>query len=264
MNTGIIAAGKSADLLGYLKTNQNQGLSNGISNNNYNKQEKDTDSPLSALDSLDLSPEANYAYTKAKAQFEINFQTIKSISGPEGSYYEEVNFSLKGSFEFLQAASGQSPINTDELDAESLIEKMQDLFSPEKTAQRILDFALAQYAPQGEDNEEARQEFSDYIGAAIQKGFDDAQNILGKLEDSIQEGIDKTHELVFGGLEDFVTNGLSADHEEKSQAIKEYAQQFSLSVQMEYSSVRAYSYNSSGELENSSATDASEPFEVSA
>lgn len=260
MNTGIIGADKSSHVMDYLQCGSCQtSQKNNHNKNIFNQDKNAAGTPFGAIDGLELSPAANASYTMARAQFEVNFQSIRSISGPNSSAYEQINFSFSASFDFLQAASGQESIKTDEMNPEDLIEKMQELFSPENTAQRILDFALAQYAPQGEGGEADRQEFADFIGGAIQKGFDEAQSILGKLEDSIQEGIDKTHDLVFDGLDNFVKNGVSEDHAERSQSIREYAEQFNLSVQLEYSSVRAYSYNSEGKIEQTPEGDAATP-----
>ncbi|MHC4871457.1 MAG: DUF5610 domain-containing protein [Planctomycetota bacterium] len=262
---GNIGADKSSHVMDYLQCGGcPTPPKNGNQNNIFNQNKNAAGNPLGAIDGLDLSPAANASYTMARAQFEVNLQTIKTISGPNGSSYEEINFSFNASFEFLQAASGNQPLKAEELEPENLIDKMQELFSPENTAKRILDFALAMYAPQGEGGEADRQEFADFIGDAIQKGFNEAQNILGKLEESIQEGIDKTHDLVFDGLNNFVKNGVPEGHEERSKSIRDYAEQFKMSVSMEYSSVRAYSYNSEGKLEQVEDGDAAAPFEISA
>lgn len=194
-----------------------------------------------AADSVSLSPDAMTSLSYTRAQFEVNYQAIRAVSGPQGATYEQIDFSFSASFEFLQAASGGEPISMEGMDGQSLIEKMQEIFSPEKTAGRILDFALSHYAPEGEDTEGARQEFADYIGGLVQKGFDEAQKILGELEESIQKGIDTTHELVFKGLDDFVQNGVPEDHAERSERIRAYAESFSAQVSYSFSRVEARS-----------------------
>ncbi|MHC4885220.1 MAG: DUF5610 domain-containing protein [Planctomycetota bacterium] len=205
--------------------------------------------PLEGLmDAFDLSPFAEGSLTYAKAQFQVNYQSIRAIAGENGMVYEEMNFSMSASFEFLQAASGEAPQDVSQMEGETLIDRLQELFSPEKTAQRILDFALSWYNPQGEDTVDARNAFRQEIGGAVQKGFDEAAAILGPVDDSIQEGIDRTHELVFGGLDDFVQNGLSSDHGERSQSIREYAEAWQRSVQIEISTVQVQVYKSNGEV----------------
>ena len=144
------------------------------------------------------------------------------------------------------------------------MDRLAEFFSPEKTAQRILDFALARYAPEGEDTEEARRAFADTIGGAIQKGFDEAQSILGELEESIQQGIDRTHELVFDGLADFVASGLPEDHAERSEAIETYAQLFREEVHLEVTTERVQTYGGHGEIVAGSPAAADGSFEAQA
>lgn len=107
-------------------------------------------------------------------------------------------------------ATGQRPI--DRLAAE---------YTPEKTSDRIFNFATSFYdmwRKEREDTEETRQAYADYIGKAIDRGFGEAQNLLGALPDSVQAGINKTHELVFEKLGDFVKNGQTKTAEELSAA----------------------------------------------
>ncbi len=175
------------------------------------------------LDSLDLSPGTSYNLQYAKSQFEVNYQAMRAINTENGMQTMQVSFSFKASFEYLQVSAGGQPINPDggvgqgeETGQGQKLDPMQqimDFFSPEKTSRRILDFALSffpsskQFQESG-DTGDARRNFADFIGKAIQKGFDQAQKILGKLPDGVQQDIDKTHDLVFDGLDDFVKNGL--------------------------------------------------------
>lgn len=199
-------------------------------------------------DQFELSPEAGQAFRMARGQFEVNVQTLRAVTGPEGSMYEEFSFSFRASFEVLQEASGEQPVDFEALDSEDLLARLKDLFSPEKTAQRILDFALSHYAPAGEDGEAARQAFADRIGSAIQEGFDQAQTILGELEESIQAGIDQTHARVFDGLDRFVTEGLPEDHAERSSRIQAYAAEWQVSAHLEVVRLEGATYNARGEV----------------
>lgn len=128
---------------------------------------------------------------------------------------------------------------------------LQDYYSPEKTAERILNFATAfypgsKYAKDG-DTEESRQAFADEIGKAIQKGFDQAMGVLGKVDDKTQSGIDKTHDIVFKGLDDFVKNGLGGQSAEK-QVAQDYTQSWfqQLSLSVSYSRTTT-TYSSTGQ-----------------
>ncbi|MDD2761427.1 MAG: DUF5610 domain-containing protein [Methylomonas sp.] len=86
--------------------------------------------------------------------------------------------------------------------------------SPEATADRIVQMSTAffdrYHANHGELSvDEALKSFTDLIGKGIDKGFDEARNILkglNVLEGDIATNIDKTYELVQQGLKAFVEN----------------------------------------------------------
>lgn len=87
--------------------------------------------------------------------------------------------------------------------------------SAEATAGRILDFALGAFEqfrdhhPElGED--EARQEFAQFIGAAISQGIEEARGILealGALDGGIENMITTIADIVAEGLEAFAAGG---------------------------------------------------------
>ena len=83
--------------------------------------------------------------------------------------------------------------------------------SADATAARIVSMSTAfydKYLEQNklEDNEESRRKFIDVISAGFEKGFKEAQDVLGGLkvlEGEVAAGIDKTRELVLKGFADF-------------------------------------------------------------
>jgi len=90
--------------------------------------------------------------------------------------------------------------------------------SPDATANRIADFALNFFekwlenddARAGLEGQEARQQFVDFIGAAIQQGIDEARGILDSLQalnGDVESQIGNTAEVIQQRLEDFVLNG---------------------------------------------------------
>ncbi|MFO0947600.1 MAG: DUF5610 domain-containing protein [Planctomycetota bacterium] len=100
-------------------------------------------------------------------------------------------------------------------DAKALIAQFQqgqlpqDYFSPENTAKRITDFALSGFGKYGgttagDNSQEARQKYADYILPAIDKGFADARKLLGLLPDSISQQIDDTRSLIGDRFDQFV------------------------------------------------------------
>lgn len=174
--------------------------------------------PDAALDQVELSPETAFSLRYARAQFQVNYQVIRSINTANGTETQQFSFSFHASVEYLQATSGQAPADlgaaVEGAAGADPLQRLRAFFSPEKTAERILDFALSffplsSHFKEGGDIEDNRQAFADFIGKAIQKGFDEALGILGKLPDPVQENIDQTHKIVFDGLQDFVQNGLA-------------------------------------------------------
>ncbi len=83
--------------------------------------------------------------------------------------------------------------------------------SPEATAQRIVDLSTGffeAYKAQhpGEDEAVLLERFMEIIGGGIDKGFEEARDILDGLqvlEGDIAANIDKTYELVQQGLQEF-------------------------------------------------------------
>lgn len=83
--------------------------------------------------------------------------------------------------------------------------------SPEATAERIVAFATGFYGRYKELNPDKSEEenlnnFLKIIGGGIDKGFDDAKDILKGLkvyEGDVESGVDKTYSLVMQGLDTF-------------------------------------------------------------
>ncbi len=199
------------------------------------------------------------------ASFEISYSSMIAVAGENGMTMQETSFSLKGSFEFMGIGSAAnfgdsfnpfdflSGLNgtdsadaSDETEATDPFAQLQEYFSPEATADRILDFSLgffgnSQQYKEGGNTEEARSNFADIIGKAIQKGFDQAMGILGKLPDETQEEVDETHSLVFDGLDNFVKTG-SKDGEEGDEVTEPLFDfsAYSSVFEMNYSSVTTY------------------------
>lgn len=88
--------------------------------------------------------------------------------------------------------------------------------SPEATANRIADFALGAFSSWQKNHtdltqEDARAQFSDFIGGAIQQGIDEARGILSALQaltPEVDTNINTTWDVIQGRLNDFVKNGL--------------------------------------------------------
>ncbi len=83
--------------------------------------------------------------------------------------------------------------------------------SPQATADRIVGFATNFYSAFRERNpglsdEDSMDQFLTHIGSGIDKGFEDARNILKslqKLDGKVADDIDETYQLIQKGLQDF-------------------------------------------------------------
>lgn len=218
-----------ASLNGSDKTGKNAAAKNGKADNH-------NVGGLNA-DQFGLSEDARNKVIWANSQFQVNYQVLKSVNGANGYNTSEESFSLHASYRFLQMASGADEVSAqtetpssektaneesgevapaDETSDDNLLTRLQEYFSPENTARRILDvatsfFSLSDAFKNGGDTEAARQTFADFIGGAIEQGFSAARGILGEIPEDVSAGIDKTHSLVFSGLEDFVSNGIDPE-----------------------------------------------------
>lgn len=113
------------------------------------------------------------------------------------------------------------------LEAEYGVEAIQSAadsgmdFSPEATAERIVGFATSFFGAfmdrqGGEDKEGSLQEFMDIIRGAIDKGFEEAKDILEGLqvlEGDIASNIDQTYNLIQEGLDRFQADQSGASAE---------------------------------------------------
>jgi hypothetical protein len=84
--------------------------------------------------------------------------------------------------------------------------------SPEATAGRIADFAIGAFSSWQKNHtdlseDDARKQFSDFIGAAIQEGISQARGILtalNSLTGDVNTNIDTTWNIIQQRLDDFV------------------------------------------------------------
>lgn len=212
------------------------------------------------------------------AQYELNYTTMQYVANAAGDFeYKETSFSVKIDLNYMKAAGGSTKEITDalsgatdfnslvdalskhqtpkdqqtipaEIKPEDFMNSLKDYFSPEKTADRIVDFATAFFPlsdsyKKGGDTEESREEFAEIMRKAIQKGFDQAMGTLGNVPKNVQDGIDKTHELTFKGIDDFVKNGMNRKKQENGTYTS--LQELVFNAQVSYSE-KSVSYKSSG------------------
>ena len=175
------------------------------------------------IDEFGLSGDARNKVIRARSQFEVNYQILRSVNSANGFETSQETFSFRSAYEFMQRASGEeasTPVQegsetpaVEETGDEDQLTALQEYFSPENTARRILDvatsfFSLSEVFKAEGESEASRQKFADFIGGAISEGFRQAKAILGELPEDVEAGINKTNSLVFAGLDDFVKNGI--------------------------------------------------------
>lgn len=216
----------------------------------------------------------DYEETNFSIKFDLNY--IKAASGGKSGQEIADAIDQATDFESLmnnleeigKGMAAQEPTKgipeLKNMKPEDFLGSMKDYFSPEKTAGRIVDFATAFFPlsdafKKAGDTEEARKEFSEMMGKAIQKGFDQALGTLGSIPKSVKDGVDKTHELTFKGLEDFVKNGM--DRNKQDNGTYNALQELSFSFEMNYSkktvSVRnGGTYGANGEARDAQSSKA--------
>lgn len=98
-----------------------------------------------------------------------------------------------------------------------------DYFSPEATAQRIVDFAMSFFPAYSRDNqdmsfEERVDSFKKMVEGAIDEGFKEAMSILGSMPESVTAEISKTRDLIQEKLDSFFEHlkGDGAEEGEKA------------------------------------------------
>jgi Domain of unknown function (DUF5610) len=146
-----------------------------------------TDTPKAARDILDIGSKGNLSDTETT-----------------GIIYERAMAKLKAVVDDARAQLGLAEGEVIDTSAEA-------------TAGRIADFAIGAFeawrSHSGRDqlsDEDARAQFSEFIGAAVTQGIDEARGILGALNalnPDVGNKIDSIADLVQARLDAFVANG---------------------------------------------------------
>jgi hypothetical protein len=153
---------------------------------------KDVDSPASA------TAKAHASLNSAIIQTSLNV-AIQSGNDPLALLYKTA---IEGINEALAPQFGKDAVQNAAANQDN---------SAEATAERIIKMSTAfydAYRQQNklEDNAATREQFIGVVSGGFEKGFKEAQDILGGLkvlEGAVAAGIDKTHELVLKGFAAF-------------------------------------------------------------
>jgi hypothetical protein len=118
--------------------------------------------------------------------------------------------------EFFRKADGKTDETQDIEETSDL--KIPDYWNAENTSQRIVDFALQFYdAFKG-----AGEDFLKMIKDAIDKGFDEAKEMLGDLPDPVSKLVSDTHDLVMQKLDTWAEEkGIQINKENENESVVE-------------------------------------------
>lgn len=116
----------------------------------------------------------------------------------------------------VAAESGKAGITSQaESDDMNELTRLLSYFSPESTAQRLLDAAAilfnAHETAQTQDSNETRRSFFESIARAIDEAFKQVLQRAGKLTTAVQKEVDKTRSLIISGLQTFSDNGIDTE-----------------------------------------------------
>lgn len=219
------------------------------------------------IDEFGLSGDARNKVIWARSQFELNYQVLRSVNSANGFETSQETFSFRSAYEFMQRASGEEATTpaqegsetpaAEETGDEDQLTALQEYFSPENTARRILDvatsfFSMSEVFRAEGETEASRQKFADFIGGAVNEGFRQARAILGELPEDVKAGIDKTNSLVFSGLDDFVKNGIDPEKAQPGgvfEKIATYRRESAVLLARSQKQRSTVAYNASGEIQ---------------
>lgn len=151
-------------------------------------------------DQLELSGLGGKDFLLRASLMEVEFESVRAVQGANGGRLIERSRFLHQRFELEVRA--EDPEGLDRA-----LEALRDHFSPEKTAQRIFDFATSHYGRTEDfdgDNPEARERYRDYILPAIQRGFEEARAILGTLPPEVEDVVSSTFDRILELFRAFV------------------------------------------------------------
>jgi hypothetical protein len=108
----------------------------------------------------------------------------------------------------------QSVADPRTFDESKAIPGLPEYWNAENTSQRIVDFATSFISMfQGKDDE-----FVSMIKDAIEKGFSEAKDTLGKLPDEVSGLVNKTHALVMDKIDKWLSDRKTAQNQPEGQS----------------------------------------------
>lgn len=182
---------------------------------------------MDAFRSKSVSTKANQGQEgvesiKSHESYSFSMNYTKAMQVIEGESKQESLKSMSLDFSISVDFSGKlsaSPLSQEEAAQQT---ESDDPFSPENTANRIVDFIKQAFSftkAFGENPLESDDDILSFRSAqedAVKQGFGQARSLLGDVNDDIDGGINSTYDLVFKGLEDFFNGIGDKDSDEES------------------------------------------------
>jgi hypothetical protein len=175
---------------------------------------------LPASEQNSVAQEKRPAQTQSELRLERQANIVAHLFGdPEQASKNALRITFQEAIDKLNqllsdelGSETPAPISDETLKAQGGM----DYWSPENTAQRIVEGSTAFIAAYQKNHPELEGEalinsFMELIGNGIAQGFDQAKSILGGmnvLEGEVESTIDRTFDLVQKGLENFKNNFL--------------------------------------------------------
>jgi len=153
-----------------------------------------------SLDQVQISQQGRGITAQAYSRDEIHFQ-LQLQTTDENGKSTILNIEIDALYERYASIQGEMPNETEAISQpDSLIDQLTDMFSPEATAERIFQFALLGFNEQ----DDTREAFRDFILPYIEKGYEEAMEMLGPFAEMVQETTSQTMDLVREKFETFV------------------------------------------------------------
>lgn len=166
------------------------------------KEEDEFGSPgdLQEVDTADVgSASGRGGLLLVSFEFHMERLTVDNVRGQFS--YEKFQFSAK--YRFEQGGGEGAAV----LDPSEFLERLKEHFGPGKTADRIAAFVKGGFGKTsfgGEDTEESRRSFVDFILPFIRKGVDEALSLFKGFEEVVKGPGEETFARIKNLLEEFV------------------------------------------------------------
>ncbi len=161
--------------------------------------------------SVTQKPDVQKANESDRVSVSFNLSDLQGLSQSVSVMQAQVREQLEVRFG-IRKANEETEGKTDEFQPpeNASANDILDFYSPQNTAERIVGFATSFFDVYAANHSESTDEeningFSNLIGNAIKKGFEEAEKILGDFEEleNIGENIKETYNLVMKGLKEF-------------------------------------------------------------